>query len=210
MKYEDFLETKIYKHSSLKLCPDIILSDETSSSSRKILRNLVEDKLRSIFVFYTSGDDDDEEVVEEEKESNMSLKSWIRLTNDFGFSRLLPSHLLIWAYLFTCQRRPIVSSMSIQPHTDDEFSISLYFEHFWSVLCATSSLLRVHATHGDFKGNDTENLKRLLRRIYRVTSWCGDSVVDAKSTKIANYRLGLYRAGKSLAVIFEKDYIEAK
>ena len=164
-------------------------------------------KLRSIFMFYTTGDDDE---VEEEEESNMSLKSWIRLANDFGFSRLLPSHLLIWAYLFTCQRRPIVSSMTMQPHTDDEFSISLYFEHFWSVLYATASLLKVHATQGDFKGNDTENLKRLLRRMCRVTSWCGDLIVDAKSTKIAKYRLGLYRAGKSLAVIFEKDYIEAK
>ena len=46
MKYEDFLEMKIYKHGSLKLCPDIILSDGTTSSSKKILRELVEDKLR--------------------------------------------------------------------------------------------------------------------------------------------------------------------
>ena len=191
--YGQFLEMKIYKHGSLKLCPEIIRSDV---SCRK-LRDVVEDKLHSIFLFYSTGDD-------EKEKSNMSLKGWMRLGNDFGFSRLLPSHLVIWAYLNTCQRHPeIVSTTAMQPHTDDEFSISLYFEHFWSVLCATVSLLKTQTTLGDYSGNDSDNLNNLLRRMWRVTSWCGDSIMDATSTKIADYRLGLYRAGKPLGSIFE-------
>ena len=71
--------------------------------------------------------------------------------NDFGFTSL-PSHLLIWAYLFTCQTSDRVEH-------DDATSPMMSFryrfiEHFWSALY--HSIVTESAQQGDFKGNDGE------------------------------------------------------
>ena len=88
-------------------------------------------------------------------------------------------------------------------------SIFLDFKRsFWSLLCKSAWLLKKYASDNVVftrEKSDLENLESLLKRIQRVTTWCGDSVVDAASPKIADYRLGLYRAGRFLVGIFDGD-----